>query len=80
MENTKLPATLQDPSQDPSIESPDPEPSERSVRGNTPPMTVPIFPEALTFDDVLLLPGRSDVLPTGGEVMDAAKASRSSVS
>ena len=27
-------------------------------------MTVPAFPEALTFDDVLLLPGRSDVLPT----------------
>jgi len=27
-------------------------------------MTVPAFPEALTFDDILLLPGRSDVLPT----------------
>lgn len=27
-------------------------------------MTVSAFPEALTFDDVLLLPGRSDVLPT----------------
>ena len=30
-------------------------------------MTIPVFPEALTFDDVLLLPGRSDVLPTGVE-------------
>ena len=67
MENTKRPATLQDPSQDPSNESPDPEPSARSVRENTPPMTVPIFPEALTFDDVLLLPGRSDVLPAAVE-------------
>ena len=27
-------------------------------------MTVPTFAEGLTFDDVLLLPGRSDVLPT----------------
>ncbi|MGH9783586.1 MAG: IMP dehydrogenase, partial [Terriglobia bacterium] len=27
-------------------------------------MTIPTFPEALTFDDVLLLPGRSEVLPT----------------
>src|SRR3990172_8754640 len=27
-------------------------------------MTVQTFPEALTFDDVLLLPGRSEVLPT----------------
>ena len=27
-------------------------------------MTVPTFTEGLTFDDVLLLPGRSDVLPT----------------
>src|SRR5688572_23701321 len=28
-------------------------------------MSVPAFPEAYTFDDVLLLPGRSDVLPAG---------------
>ena len=27
-------------------------------------MTIPTFPEALTFDDVLLQPGRSEVLPT----------------
>jgi len=59
MEKTKLPSTLPDPGID--LE---PEPAEWAVRENTPPRTIPIFPEALTFDDVLLLPGRSDVLPT----------------
>ena len=30
------------------------------------------FPEALTFDDVLLLPGRSDVLPATADTLQPA--------
>ena len=30
-------------------------------------MSIPVLPEALTFDDVLLLPGRSDVMPADAD-------------
>jgi IMP dehydrogenase len=60
MEPKNLPATLEDP----SLDFADPKPGDWPDQENRLPMTIPAFPEALTFDDVLLLPGRSDVLPT----------------
>jgi IMP dehydrogenase len=63
MEHTKHPASLQE-APEPNIDISDPEPSEWSSRASA---SIPIVQEALTFDDVLLVPGRSDVLPTAVE-------------